>query len=411
MKALVVFSHLRWNFVWQRPQQLLSRLAQKWRVIYIEEPVPGAQRSEMEIVDAAPNAQVWRPRVTGAAAGFHDDHLPLLQKLVTDGMREQGVADYWLWFYTPMAVPLAACLKPRGIVYDCIDDFAKAPNAPRQLVQRENALFKRADLVFTAGRSLYNAKRARHPDVHCFSGSVDAGHYANAGGEHPLHADIPRPRLGYSGVIDERINLPLIDAIATARPEWNIVMVGPVVNVDAANLPRRDNIHWLGAQSYDDLPRFISGWDACLLPYALGDETKSISPAKTLEYMACGRPAVSTSIRDIVEAWGHLVRVADTPEGFIADIEMLMARSREEQDEHARQLAEAVAGMSWDATANGMAELIEQADDLADCGAAFVKPQPTADEKEPVPLYLANAAQAVGIVAPADAQGQRTASG
>lgn len=410
MKALVVFSHLRWNFLWHRPQQLLSRLARQWRVIFIEEPVPGAPHSELEVTEVAPNVQVWRPRVTGDAPGFHDDHLPALQRLVADGMREHDVADYWVWFYTPMAVPLASCLKPRGIVYDCIDDFSQLPNVPRQLVQRENALFKRADLVFTAGRSLYHAKRARHPDVHCFPGGVDAGHYAMARGEHPLHADIPRPRLGYSGVIDERINLALIDAIATARPEWNIVMVGPVVNVDAGQLPRRDNIHWLGAQSYDDLPRFIAGWDVCLLPYALGDATKALSPAKTLEYMACGRPAVSTSIRDTVEAWGHLVRVADTPEGFIADIEMLMARTPQEQADHARQLAEAVAQASWDRAAQSMAELIEQADDLADCSAAFVKPQPAASEKEPVPLYLANAAQAVGIVAPPDAPGRRAAA-
>jgi glycosyltransferase involved in cell wall biosynthesis len=411
MKALIVFSHLRWNFVWQRPQQLLSRLAKRWRVIFIEEPTPGAPRDVLEVCEAAPNVQIWRPQVTGEAPGFHDDRLPVLQKLVEGGLREHAVSDYWAWFYTPMAVPLASCLKPRGVVYDCVDDFAQLPDAPRQLVQRENALFKRADLVFTAGRSLFNAKRNRHPDVHCFPGSVDAQHFANAQGEHPLHADIPRPRLGYSGVIDDRINLQLIDAIATARPEWNIVMVGPVVKADATKLPRRDNIHWLGPQSYDDLPRLISGWDVCLLPYALGDATKSISPAKTLEYMACGRPAVSTSIRDIVEPWGHLVRVADTPEGFIADIEMLMARTKEQQDEHARQLAQAVAQTSWDRTADGMAELIAQADDLADCSAVFVKPQPTVDEKEPVPLYLANAAQAVGIIAPPDVPGQRTAAG
>lgn len=410
MKAIIVFSHLRWNFIWQRPQQLLSRLAGRWRVIFVEEPLPGATRDELEVSEAAPNVQVWRLHVTGEAPGFHDDHLPALQKLLEGGVRDQGVCDYWTWFYTPMAVPLASCLKPRGIVYDCVDDFAQLPGAPRQLLQRENALFKRADLVFTAGRSLFNAKRHRHPDVHCFPGSVDAQHFAAAHDEHPLHADIPHPRLGYSGVIDERINLPLIDAIATARPEWNIVMVGPVARIDPATLPRRDNIHWLGRQSYDDLPRFIRGWDVCLLPYALGDATRSISPAKTLEYMACGRPAVSTSIRDIVEPWGHLVRVADTPEGFIADIEMLMARTPQQQDDHARQLAQAVAQTSWERTADAMAELVAQADDLADCSAAFVKPQPTVEEKEPVPLYLANAAQAVGIVAPPDARGRRTAA-
>jgi glycosyltransferase involved in cell wall biosynthesis len=402
MKAIVVFSHLRWNFVHQRPQQLLSRLAQRWRIVFVEEPVPGAEREQLEVFEAAPNVQVWRPRVTGDAPGYHDAHLPTVQKLLTEGMRAHRIADYWLWFYTPMAVPLASCLKPRGIVYDCMDELAYLPGAPRELLQRENLLFKRADLVFTAGRCLYNAKRHRHPDVHCFPGSVDAKHFANPRGEHPLHADIPRPRLGYCGVIDDRINLQLVDGIAKLRPEWNIVMVGPVVKVDTSRLPRRDNVHWLGPQAYDDLPGFISGWDVCLLPYTLGDQTKYISPAKTLEYMACGRPSVSTSIRDIVEPYGHVVRVADTPEGFVDDIEMIMARSPAEQEEHARQLAEIVARTSWDDTADAMAELIAQADDLADSGAALVKPPAQADASEPVPLYIARAAQSVTTSAPAE---------
>jgi glycosyltransferase involved in cell wall biosynthesis len=385
MQAIIVFSHLRWDFVWQRPQQLLSRLAKRWRIVFIEEPVACADCGGLDAFDVAPNVQVWRPHVTGDA----------LQPLIADAIRERGVTDYWLWFYTPMAVPLAAALRPRGIVYDCLDELAHLPGAPRELLHHENQLFKRADLVFTAGRSLYNAKRDRHPDVHCFPGSVDARHFAQVRGDHPLHADIPRPRLGYSGVIDERINLKLIDEIALARPEWNIVMVGPIVNVDAKRLPRRDNIHWLGRQAYDDVPRFISGWDVCLLPYMLGDATKSISPAKTLEYMACRRPSVSTSIRDIVEAYGHVVRIADTPEGFIADIEMIMSRSPAEQAAHAKQLAELVARTSWDDTADAMAELIAQADDVAESSAAYARPRPAVPEVEAVPPYIQHAAQSV----------------
>jgi glycosyltransferase involved in cell wall biosynthesis len=220
-------------------------------------------------------------------------------------------------------------------------------------------------------------------------------------GEHPLHADIPRPRLGYCGVIDERINLDLVDAIAKARPEWNIVMVGPTAKIDPEQLPRRDNIHWLGQQSYDDLPRFIKGWDVCLMPFALNDATKFISPTKTLEYMACGRPSVSTSIRDVVEPYGHVVRIADTPEGFIADCEMIMARTPAEQEEHARELAAIVARTSWDRTADAMAELIEQADELAQ-SVAFVKSQPAADEAAAMPRHLADAGRAVSKVAPVE---------
>ncbi|HWI78596.1 MAG TPA: glycosyltransferase family 1 protein, partial [Ramlibacter sp.] len=207
MKTLVVFSHLRWNFVYQRPQHLMSRLASRWRVIFIEEPVPQSPRNELEQLEPAPGIEVWRPHVTGDAPGFHDDHLPVLRRLVANALREQAVTDYWIWFYTPMAVPLGAELTPRGVVYDCMDELTAFKNAPRQLVQRENALFKMADLVFTGGRSIYNAKRSRHPDVHCFPSSVDANHFRKATQDHPLQAALPRPRLGYCGVIDERINL------------------------------------------------------------------------------------------------------------------------------------------------------------------------------------------------------------
>lgn len=390
MQAIVVFSHVRWNFIWQRPHHLFTRLAKRWRIVFVEEALPNAERCELETFDVAPNVQVWRPHVTGNLA---DE--TTVQELLAEGVREHRVADYWLWFYTPMSLPLASRMRPRGIVYDCMDELSQLPGAPRELLQRENQLFKRADLVFTAGRSLYNAKRHRHPDVHLFPASVDTAHFASTREEHPAHADIPRPRLGYCGVIDERINLQLLDGIAMQRPEWNIVMAGPVVGIDSARLPRRDNIHWVGLQSYADLPRIISGWDVCLLPYMLGDATKSLSPAKTLEYMACGRPSVSTSIRDIVEPYGHLVRIADTPEGFIADIEMIMARTPAEQEAHAKQLAEIVARTSWDRTADEMAELILQADDLADSARVFVRAQPATHDEQKVPPYIAHAVTAL----------------
>jgi UDP-galactopyranose mutase len=403
MKSIVVFSHLRWNLTYQRPQHLLSRIAKRWRVVFIEEPMPGSDVSRLEVFAPAAGVQVWRAHVTGQAPGFHDDHLPSLQQLVADGMREHAVADYWIWFDTPMALPLAAQLAPRGIVYDCMDELSARREAPRQLVQRENALFKRADLVFTGGPSLHNAKRSRHPDVHCFAGGVDAGHFAGPRGEHPLHHDIPRPRLGYCGVIDERINLALVDGIAQARPDWNLVMAGPTEGIDAAALPRRDNIHWLGAQSYQDLPTLIAGWDVCLLPFALNDATRFISPAQALEYMACGRPAVSTSIRDVVEPYGHVVRIADTPEGFVCDCEMIMQRTQEEQAGHASELAAIVARTSsWDDTAHEMAELIAQADEAAEEYAE----QPASRDR--APLHLADAAQAVSVVA--SAEGKRASA-
>jgi glycosyltransferase involved in cell wall biosynthesis len=401
MKTLVVFSHLRWNFVYQRPQHLLSRLAQRWRVIFIEEPVLKAGQNELERFAPAPNVQVWRPHVTGDAPGFHDDHLPALQRMVADAMTEESVSDYWVWFYTPMALPLATELAPRGVVYDCMDELTAFKNAPRQLVQRENALFKMADLVFTGGRSLYNAKRGRHPHVYCFPSSVDAKHFSAASGEHALHAGLARPRLGYCGVIDERVDLGIVDSLAQARPDWQIVMVGPVAKIDPAGLPQRPNIHWLGQQSYDDLPGLISGWDVCLLPFALNEATRYISPTKTLEYMACGRPSVSTPIKDVVEPYGHLVSIADNAADFIAACDQILQRSPEQQAVHAVALAEIVARTSWDATAHAMGELIDEADHSGVRSGRLVASQAAnAPSKESTPLHLADAAQAVSATVP-----------
>ncbi len=244
-----------------------------------------------------------------------------------------------------------------------MDELSHFRNAPRQLLQRETALFKAADLVFTGGPSLYRAKRDRHPDVHCFASSVDAAHFRAGAADHALQAQLPRPRLGWAGVIDERVNLDLIAAVADARPHWQLVMVGPIVKIDPASVPRRENIHWLGQQSYDDLPAFMSGWDVCMLPFALNEATRFISPTKILEYMACGRPSVSTSIRDVVEPYGHLVPIADEPETFIDACDSILARTPHQQFMHSKALAELVAGTSWDRTANAMAELILRADE------------------------------------------------
>ena len=364
MQTLLVFSHLRWNFVYQRPQHLLSRLARHWRVVFIEEPMPGETEQRLERFSPAEGVEVWRPHVNGDAPGFHDDHISVLQKFITDAIREQKITDYWVWFYTPMAVPLAAGLRPSGIVYDCMDELTLFKNAPRQLVQRENVLFKEADLVFTGGPSLYNSKKSRHPSVHCFPSSVDARHFSQASGDHALQAGVPRPRLGYCGVIDERINMDLIDAMATAHPEWQIMMVGPVVKIDPNGLPRQKNIHWLGQQSYNDLPSFICGWDVCLMPFALNEATRFISPTKMLEYIACGRPSVSTSIRDVVEPYGHVVSIADTPQDYVAACEAILARTPEQQAAHSAELAQAISRTSWDRTAQAMADLIAAADQV-----------------------------------------------
>jgi UDP-galactopyranose mutase len=306
--SIVVFSHLRWNFVYQRPQHLLSRLAAKRPVFFVEEPeldTNGPPRWERS--NPHPNVLVLRPRTPVAALGFHPEQLVPLEPLVAELARELDGTTTVAWLYTPLALPLAEALGPSVIVYDCMDELSLFMGAPPELLSREAALLECADVMFTGGPSLFRAKQALHPNVHCFPSSVDASHFrvAREGDSSIDEAEdqvgLPRPRLGYYGVIDERLDLELVDFIAQARPDWQIVLLGPVVKIDPATLPRRQNIHYLGQRSYQDLPRYLVGWDVCLLPFARNDATRFISPTKTLEYMAAERPIVSTPITDVAE--------------------------------------------------------------------------------------------------------------
>ena len=363
MTTLIVFSHLRWNFVYQRPQQLLSRLARRFPVVFLEEPMQGAAADTLECLYPCAGVEVLRPHLHGGASGFHDDHIPTLRMLLAHHLETHAINDYWLWFYTPMAMPLATGLPAGGVVYDCMDELAAFRHAPRQLLQRENALFRQADLVFAGGQSLYESKRDRHAAVHCLPSSVDAAHFAPVAGaaaRAPATGRADAPRIGYYGVIDERMDLELIDALARARPDWDIVMVGPVVKIDPASLPRSANLHWLGQRDYAELPALVAGWDVCMMPFALNEATRFISPTKTLEYLAADKPVVSTPIRDVVEPYAGVVAIAATPAEFVAACERALARTPGERRADADARTSVVAGTSWDKTAARMAELIDE---------------------------------------------------
>jgi protoporphyrinogen oxidase/glycosyltransferase involved in cell wall biosynthesis len=359
MKTIIVFCHLRWDFVYQRPQQLLSRLAKHYKIAFVEEPVFHDGDSFLQSSTPAPNVTVYRPHTPVHAPGFHDDQIPLLQPLLAGLFREDDAPV--VWFYTPMALPLLPAAHAGLVVYDCMDELSAFKNPPKQLLQRETALLKIADLVFTGGPSLYEAKRGRHHNAHCFPSSVDAAHFRRAldrSDGHPLHAGIPAPRLGYYGVIDERFDTGLIAALADAHPEWQVVLVGPVVKIDPAALPQRPNIHYLGQQSYQDLPQFLAGWDVCLLPFALNEATRYISPTKVLEYMAAELPSVSTAIKDVEDPYSDIVWVAHGHEEFIGACEAALAMTPVLRAALAEKMRAVVDNTSWEATAADMRALL-----------------------------------------------------
>ncbi|MFJ1467037.1 MULTISPECIES: glycosyltransferase [Massilia] len=360
MPTLIVFCHLRWDFVFQRPQHLMTRLAEHYRILFVEEPVYDEGKAHLKKTAVAPNITVCQPHTGIQAPGFHDDQIPTLQTLLADLVPE-GERPV-VWFYTPMALPLLQGFDPALVIYDCMDELAAFKNAPKQLLQRENALLNIADLCFTGGPSLYQSKRERHANAHCFSSSVDAKHFQKAldrDYSHPEQAHVARPRLGFYGVIDERFDTDLVSQVAQARPDWQIVLVGPVVKIDPANLPRAHNIHYMGQRTYEQLPQFLAGWDVCLLPFALNESTKFISPTKVLEYMAAELPSVSTPITDVKVPYGDVVAIADTPEKFIAACERMLAMNDEQQAALKERMRAIVANTSWDKTAASMHHLIQ----------------------------------------------------
>ncbi|HRO58378.1 MAG TPA: glycosyltransferase [Burkholderiaceae bacterium] len=362
MTPLIVFSHLRWDFVYQRPQHLLSRLARRRPVLFVEEPVPRSPRNWLEQQTPVEGVRVLRPHVTGAADGFADEHVPTLRRMVSTVLRELAIDDYLVWFYTPMALPLADGLEPRGLIYDCMDELSAFRFAPPQLVQREARLLREADLVLTGGPSLYASKRALRPDVHCFPSSVDARHFGQQLHEHPSQFPLPHPRLGYYGVIDERLDLKLIAALADAHDDWQVVMIGPVVKIDPASLPRRDNLYWLGKRDYAELPAHLVGWDVCLMPFALNEATRFISPTKTLEYLAAGRPCVSTPVHDVVELYSGAVSIADGTRNFVRACEQILRWTGADRARFRQRAQEIVEHSSWDLTVASIERLLERFD-------------------------------------------------
>lgn len=360
---IVCLSHLRWNFVFQRPQHLLSRCSQGRRVFFVEEPIfkpePGGR---LEINQDQCGVMVVVPHLP---EGMNEGEVnAALEGLLSDLLVDYQISHYICWYYTPLAIAFTQHLKPKAVVYDCMDELSAFKGASPKLKHYEAELFRKAHLVFTGGQSLYESKVNQHPNVYAFPSSVDVNHFAQARQvEEPAdQADIPHPRLGFYGVIDERMDLELLQGVAEARPDWHLVILGPVVKIDPADLPQRDNIHYLGSKDYKDLPKYLAGWDLAMLPFARNESTRYISPTKTPEYLAAAKPVVSTSIRDVVRPYQelNLVRIADTVEDFVIAAEQAM-----QEDTPAsgwlNRVDSFLEKLSWEQTLASMIKLIDSA--------------------------------------------------
>ena len=363
--TLLCFSHLRWDFVFQRPQHLMSRFAREMTVIFWEEPIEIGQREtsflKVRQAEDFPNVRVVTPHLP---EGLSDERREEALRRLLDAHVASCERPLVTWYYTPMMLPFSRHLDASAVVYDCMDELSKFRFAPERLLDLEQELIDRADLVFTGGASLYEAKKDRHDSAHCFPSSVDLKHFAKGRRELPQPADqaeLKHPRLGFYGVIDERFDIDLLRQIADMRPDWSFVMVGPVVKIGEDELPRAANIHYLGGKTYEQLPAYLSGWDVALMPFAMNESTQFISPTKTPEYLAGGKPVVSTPVRDVVRSYGHLqgVHIAHDADGFVRCCDKALGQSRDGGD----WLAEAdlvLSATSWETTQARMSALVAE---------------------------------------------------
>ncbi len=357
---LVCFSHLRWDFVYQRPQHLLSRCAKDRRVFFIEEPIFGNGSMRLETREAESGVHVVVPHLPD---GLRSEIAinAVMREMTRQLFTDHDIDKYIFWYYTPMALSFTDHFNPVASVYDCMDELSAFKGAHSALPMLEKQLFRHVDLVFTGGQSLYEAKCGQHPSVHAFPSSIDVKHFGKARNltEDPKdQAHIPHPRLGFFGVIDERFDSQLLDQIASMRPDWQFIMIGPIVKIDPASLPQHPNIHYLGGKKYQELPEYLAGWDIALLLFARNDSTRFISPTKTPEYLAAGKPVISTSIRDVVRPYGDLklVEIADTPDEFINAAEKILANA--DQTQWLAKVDAFLEHISWDKTWSQMYSLI-----------------------------------------------------
>jgi len=367
---LLVFSHLRWHFVTQRPQHLLTRAARSRRVYFWEEPIfhklnpgvepePAGGRLEYISTEDAAGVTVIRPHIN------HGEDANEAQRLLLDQfLTRSQLYDFDRWYYTPMALDFSAHLSSSVTIYDCMDELSAFQGAPPELVERENELIHLADVIFAGGQSIYEAKRSKHLNVHAFPSSIDATHFQQARLNQVEPADqahIPHPRAGFFGVLDERFDVALMRDVAASRPHIHFVLLGPIVKIDPSILPQAPNVHYLGSKSYHELPAYLSGWDVAMLPFAMNESTRFISPTKTPEYLAAGKRTVSTPIRDVISGYGTagLVEIAANADEFASALDRTLTVG--DDAGWSARVEQKLAESSWDSTWTSMAHEIEAA--------------------------------------------------
>jgi UDP-galactopyranose mutase len=369
--GIIAHCHLRWDFVWQRPQHVMSRLSRRHPILFLEQAAPlpeGGVEPRMGVQRVTDTLTVARPLMPGHVGDPEADARTDARngaawvRLVNDLHAGLGWARTVHWFYTPQAAGAKGMFTPVGVAYDCMDELANFKGAAADLKQLEDELMAAADVVFTGGPSMYQARKDRHDNVHQFNSGVDVDHFRKAMSDAtPVPEDaanLPHPLLLYYGVIDERMGWDNLAAVADAHPDWSILMVGPLAKITEDDLLRRPNIHYTGQRGYDLLPGYLKACDVAMVPFALSDATRYLSPTKTLEYFAARKPVVATPIQDIVDFYQDSARIAHSPDEFVRICEAAMSEDNTERLAAGERHAQA---QTWDNIVRNMGDLLDAA--------------------------------------------------
>lgn len=374
-RTILCLSHLRWDTkLFQRPQQLMLRLSRKFNVLYVQG--PSFLQLARDLFSRGKNCEihskgrlvVYSPfalptcfRKFSPSVRMNERLLPIFLKRK---MKSLHFEHPILWIYHPWYAHLLGRLSAELTVYDCMDDFValSAPWERERIVKGEEALLRRAHLVFAGGHSMAGRKRGVREDIRVFPSAVEVDHFRRALREDTKLPgdvkDIPRPILGYWGAIDARLDHSLLEGLGRKHPDWSIVLVGPIVTVspkELAYLKEVKNIFWLGPKEYSALPNYAKAFDVCLNPFALSERGKYLSPTKTLEYLAAGKPVVSTPIPDVEGHFNGLVTLAQGVEGFSQAITSCLAEDNERLKQKRVAFTE---GKTWENTTLGMEKLM-----------------------------------------------------